>query len=81
MRGVLTSDISDRERLMDVIKSFRQIDLVGSVTAKQTKVYGEENTGAEIALMDFGTKRNIINNLVKRNCIVTVYPSFTSAEK
>lgn len=80
MRGVLTSDIGDRERLMDVIKSFRQIDLVGSVTAKQTKVYGEENTGAEIALMDFGTKRNIINNLVKRNCIVTVYPSFTSAD-
>ena len=81
MRGVLTSDIGDRERLMDVIKSFRQIDLVGSVTAKQTKVYGEENTGAEIALMDFGTKRNIINNLVKRNCIVTVYPSFTSADE
>lgn len=52
MRGVLTSDIGDRERLMDVIKSFRQIDLVGSVTAKQTKVYGEKNTGAEIALMD-----------------------------
>ena len=81
MRGVLTSDIGDRERLMDVIRSFRQIDLVGSVTAKQTKVYGEENTGAEIALMDFGTKRNIINNLVKRNCIVTVYPSFTSADE
>ena len=39
VRGVLTSDIGDRERLMDVIKSFRQIDLVGSVTAKQTKVY------------------------------------------
>ena len=31
--------------------------------------------------MDFGTKRNIINNLVKRNCIVTVYPSFTSADE
>ena len=41
----------------------------------------QENTGAEIALMDFGTKRNIINNLVKRNCIVTVYPSFTSADE
>lgn len=44
-------------------------------------VRGEENSGAKIALMDFGTKRNITNNLVKRGCVVTEYPAWTTAEE
>lgn len=80
MRGVLTTDISDTARLMQVIRDFRQIDLVQSVTLQSPRVRGAENTGAKIALLDFGTKRNIADNLVKRNCVVTEYPAWTTAE-
>lgn len=35
----------------------------------------------KVALMDFGTKRNIGHSLVKRGCEVTVYPAGTKAEE
>ncbi len=35
----------------------------------------------KVALMDFGSKRNIEHCLLKRGCEVTVYPSNTSAEE
>lgn len=81
MRGILTCDISDKDRLMKDITDFRQIKLVESVTLPEKRILGENNTGAKIALMDFGTKRNIAGSLVKRNCIVTEYPCFTTAEE
>lgn len=42
MRGVITDDISDKDRLMQVIKDFRQEKLVESVTLREKRVRGEE---------------------------------------
>ena len=81
MRGVLTADIADKERLMSAIKAFKQNKLVESVTLREKTVLGENNCGAKIALMDFGTKRNIAQSLVKRGCVVTQYPAWTTAEE
>ena len=81
MRGVLTADIADKERLMSAIKAFKQDKLVESVTLREKIVLGENNNGAKIALMDFGTKRNIAQSLVNRGCVVTQYPAWTTAEE
>ncbi len=81
MRGVITEDISDMERVMTLIKSFKQEKLVESVTIDGKRVVGKDNNGPKIALMDFGSKRNITNSLVERGCIVTEYPCFTTAEE
>lgn len=35
----------------------------------------------KVALFDFGYKRNIRNELVKRGCEVTVVPAYTTAEE
>lgn len=66
---------------MGVIQAFKQDRLVESVTLKEKTVLGAENSGAKIALMDFGTKRNIANSLVARGCVVTQYPAWTTAEE
>lgn len=81
MRGVLTADIADKERVMAVLKAFKQDKLVESVTLREKIVLGENNNGAKIALMDFGTKRNIAQSLVNRGCVVTQYPAWTTAEE
>lgn len=81
MRGLLTADIADKERLISAIKAFKQDKLVESVTLREKTVLGENNSGAKIALMDFGTKRNIAQSLVKRGCVVTQYPAWTTAEE
>ena len=80
MRGVLTGDISDKDRLMQEIYAYKQEGLVESVSCKAPYVAGKGNTGAKIALYDFGTKRNIVESLASRGCEVTVYPAWTSAE-
>ena len=35
----------------------------------------------KVALMDYGSKRNIEHCLLKRGCEVTIYPAFTKAEE
>ena len=53
-----------------------------SVTSKERSVYpanGEKKFS--VTLIDYGTKRNIIRELQRRGCEVTVVPSSTSAEE
>lgn len=39
----------------------------------------EDGTGLQVAVMDFGVKRNILRQLASRGCKVTVFPARTSA--
>ena len=80
MRGIITADISNKEALMEKIKAFHHSGLVESVTVDKP-VPLSNGSGAKIALMDFGTTRNIGRSLVERGCEVTQYPSFTTAEE
>lgn len=55
---------------------------VQSVTSKEISVHpaaGEKKFS--VTLIDYGTKRNIIRELQKRGCEVTVVPSSTTAEE
>ena len=79
MRGMMTGDLSNMKHCMDVIRDFRQVDLVESVSITKPEVVGAGNTGPKIALMDFGVKRNIARSLASRGCEVTVYPCFATA--
>ena len=45
------------------------------------KPSGDPSRRYRVALMDFGTKKNIGHSLVKRGCEVTVYPAGTKAEE
>ncbi|MEG1436463.1 MAG: carbamoyl phosphate synthase small subunit [Oscillospiraceae bacterium] len=81
MRGIITEDISDMPRLFEKIRGFKQIELVESVSIDSKNVVGEGNSGYKIALMDFGTKRNIAKSLASRGCVVTEYPCHATAHE
>jgi len=81
MRGVITADISNLSRCMDVIATFKQIRLVESVSIERSIVFGAENTGPSIALLDCGTKYNIAKSLMARGCRVKQYPCFAAADE
>ena len=52
------------------------------VREKRPSLVRELNgAGLQVALMDFGAKRNIAASLAARGCRVTVYPAWTSAEE
>lgn len=66
------------------IKTFLAKDYVSSDATKAVQGVNSKNIrtwNGTVALMDFGSKDNIINCLLKRGCDVTVYPALTKAEE
>lgn len=79
MRGMLTSDIENMDEVLEKIKSFKIGNVLDVVTSKTAITYGSTRP-KQIALIDYGSKDNIINELLKRNVAVTVYPVTTPIE-
>ncbi len=83
MNGVITTDdvYSRKEELLTKIKEFTVRDAVKSVTNTETLKYEPEEKKYRVVLFDFGYKRNIRQELVKRGCEVIVVPAYTTAEE
>ncbi len=84
MNGVITTEdvYSKKEELLEKIRAFSVKDAVKSVTDNALHTYepdGEKKF--RVALFDFGYKRNIRQELLKRGCEVVVVPADTDAEK
>ena len=79
MNGMLTNR-NPKEVDLNSIREYRIIDAVKSVTTK--KKYTDNDEGKyKVAIFDFGAKDNIKRELIKRNCSVTIFPSYTRAEE
>lgn len=75
MKGMLTDDITNIDKIIEEIKRKKITGLVDRVTCKDKYTVGNGKT--KIALIDCGAKENIIRCLVKRDCTVTVFPAST----
>ena len=77
--AVANAEISDEELLELVRKQpgIEELNLVDKVSVKQPKQINER-CEYNIAILDCGVKKNIIDNLVERNVGVTLLPSNTS---
>lgn len=82
MMGLITT-----EENIDVDKAVAKIkaagvphDHVSTVSRKEVEKFGKDGK-YNVALLDYGTKKSIIESLVKRGCNVTVYPYNTPAEE
>lgn len=77
MNGMITThQYDDLSVILKKIKDFRVIGVVEKTTCQKPYTIGQ---GRKVALYDFGAKKNIANELVKRGCAVTVYPASTPA--
>lgn len=77
MRGIITNNPDDAA--MEKIKAYQVIEPVKDVTCKQK--YRIEGSGYKVAVLDYGIKHGILDSLKLRDCDLTVYPSYTSAEE
>lgn len=75
MKGKITNDITNIDNIVAQIQEYKTSNLVEHVSSREIITYGEGKT--KIALLDFGAKQNIIKSLLKRNCVVTVFPQDT----
>lgn len=83
MNGVITTEdiYAKKDELLKKVIEFKITDAVGTVTCKEKCVHAAEDSKYNVVLIDYGSKRNIWRELVKRGCTVTSVPSNTSAEE
>ena len=80
--GVMNATICDEVPAdLKPVETYAVVGVVEAVTCKEPTVHpavGEEMF--KVSLLDYGAKNNIIRELQKRGCTVTVLPATTSAE-
>lgn len=77
MNGIITTHhYDDISEVLKKIQEFRVTGVVEATTCDKAYTIG---VGKKVALYDFGAKKNIADELVKRGCAVTVYPADTPA--
>ena len=80
--GVMNATICDEVPAdLTPVATYAVTGVVEAVTCQEPAVYpavGEERF--KVDLLDYGAKRNIVRELQKRGCTVTVRPATTSAE-
>lgn len=83
MNGVITTEdvYAKKEELLEKIRAFSVRDAVKSVTNTEILTYEPEEKKYRVVLFDFGYKRNIRQELIKRGCEVIVVPANTTAEQ
>ena len=75
--GALKCVISTEELSISMLESYLENsqyneDYMEQVSTK--RIINIKGEGPKIAVMDFGAKNNIINNLKNRNCDITIFP-------
>lgn len=81
--GVMNACISSKPwKDFEALKKYRVTNAVKSVTSSEVKEYGDRASARwTVAVWDFGCKKNIIRELLKRDCAVLRVPAFYTAEQ
>lgn len=81
MNGKITENITDIDKIKEELKRYSIQDAVKSVSNYKKEIYKTENPDKKVVLWDFGVKLNMVRELVKRQCEVTVVPYYSKAEE
>ncbi|MBU0503656.1 MAG: glutamine-hydrolyzing carbamoyl-phosphate synthase small subunit [Candidatus Omnitrophota bacterium] len=85
MKAVLSTKDLDQESLVEKAKNslgLEGVDLVKEVTCKKRYIWSKANkAGCKITVIDCGVKYNILRELLKYGCQVSIVPAFTTAEE
>ncbi len=81
--GVMNATICDEVPAdLTEVKRYAVTQAVDSVTCSASAIYPAEGVKRfSVSLLDYGAKRNIVRELQKRGCEVTVLPASASAEE
>lgn len=83
MNGMVTcAEHFNLDEVLEKLKAHRIEKAVERVTCSERSVVCPEGeTKFRVALMDFGTRKSVIDCLLRRGCEVTVFPASTPAEE
>ncbi|HPR00006.1 MAG: glutamine-hydrolyzing carbamoyl-phosphate synthase small subunit [Lewinellaceae bacterium] len=81
MNAIISSEELDVEKLKQQLKqtpSMDGLELATRVTTEEAYFLGNPNAKWKVAVLDFGTKRNILNCFIERDCFLRVFPATTT---
>lgn len=84
MNGIISSEVTDVETLKEQLKetpSMEGLELASKVSTTESYVMGSDDAKYKVAVLDFGTKKNILRSFVQRDCQVKVFPAKTSIDE
>jgi len=84
MNCIISSEILDADALkkkLDEVPDMDGLELASIVSTKVPYELGDPNSPIKIAVLDYGTKRNILNCMVERGAHVKVFPAKTPLEE
>lgn len=84
MNGIISSETFDLDELkkqLDEAPDMDGLELASKVTTDKSYTIGEPGAKHKVAVLDLGTKQNILRNFIKRDCYVKVFPAKTSIEE
>lgn len=84
MNAVISSEIDDLQALKDMatkVPSMEGLELASKVTTDVVYDKGNPSAKYRVAVLDFGTKQNILQCFVERGCYLRVFPAETSYDK
>lgn len=84
MNCIISSEILDAEELKKKlleVPSMDGLELASIVSTKVPYELGDPTSPVKIAVLDYGTKRNILNCMVERGAHVKVFPAKTPVEE
>lgn len=84
MNCIISSEILDVEQLKAELAktpSMEGLELASVVSTPEPYTSGDENSPVRIAVLDYGTKKHIIECMVERGAYVKVFPAKTTLEE
>ena len=81
MNALITDDPNPSEQTLASLRNYRLTGAVPAVSGKDAVTLRASESRRHVALWDFGAKRNIARELVKRGCDVTIFPSAATADE
>lgn len=81
MNGIISSEttsVANLQKKLKKVPSMAGLELASKVSTKEAYELGDPNAKYRVAVLDLGTKRNILNNFLSRDCFVKVFPAKTS---
>ncbi len=84
MNGIISSeefDLKKLKKILDKAPDMDGLELASKVTTDKAYTLGEESAKHRVAVLDLGTKQNILRNFLKRDCFVKVFPAKTGMDE
>lgn len=84
MNAIISTDTENVEALkaqLSLVPSMDGLELASHVSTKTPYFFGDEKSSYRVAVLDFGTKKNILRCFSDRDCYLKVFPAKTPFEE